>query len=165
MRRNIFSVAVAMIAFEAAPASAQRQVFAADQLGAVTQGCSGGAQWLGDVFLADQEYPPVSEKLGNYSTHQRSSTRHAEDARSCNVAFLKGLVALEKRAQHAGTNAVVTSRAITGTPLFERHRVRVPCGCVRSRQAQRRRSKFLSEDRLALNKSSKTKRQRRRLTQ
>jgi hypothetical protein len=58
-------------------------------------------------FFGDQEFPAVSAKLGSHSTHQRSSTRPAEDARSCNVAFLKALMALQKRAQQAGANAVI----------------------------------------------------------
>lgn len=57
-------------------------------------------------FFAKQETPEILTNLGTYSTHQRSSTRPAEDARACNVAFLKALVVLQKRAQQAGANAV-----------------------------------------------------------
>jgi len=58
-------------------------------------------------FFAKQETPETVTKLGNGSTHQRSSTRPSEDAKSCNVAFLKALVALQKNAKQLGANAVV----------------------------------------------------------
>lgn len=58
-------------------------------------------------FFGKQETPEIATKLGTGSTHQRSSTRPAEDAKSCNVAFLKALVALQKNAKQLGANAVV----------------------------------------------------------
>jgi hypothetical protein len=59
------------------------------------------------LFFGNQQPPEISAKLGSYSTHQRSTTRPSEDAKACNVAFLKALVFLQKRAQQAGANAVV----------------------------------------------------------
>jgi hypothetical protein len=56
-------------------------------------------------FFAKQERPEIATKLGTGSTHQRSSTRPSEDAKSCNVAFLKALVALQKNAKQVGANA------------------------------------------------------------
>ena len=50
-------------------------------------------------FFAKQETPEIATKLGQGSTHQRSSTRPSEDAKSCNVAFLKALVALQRNAK------------------------------------------------------------------
>jgi len=58
-------------------------------------------------FFGKQETPEIATKLGSGSTHQRSTTRPSEDARSCNVAFLKALVALQKNAKQLGANAVV----------------------------------------------------------
>ena len=58
-------------------------------------------------FFGNQVVPESAAKLGSGSTHQRSSTRPSEDARSCNVAFLKALVALQKNAKQMGANAVV----------------------------------------------------------
>ena len=63
-------------------------------------------------FFADQEYPPVSAKLGNYSIHQHSSTQPPEDARSCNVAFLKALVT--ERIHPHGTRTVAVE---VGVPV------------------------------------------------
>ena len=62
---------------------------------------------LGKFFFGNQEVPAIAAKLGSGSTHQRSSTRPSEDARSCNVAFIKALVALQKNAKQVGANAVV----------------------------------------------------------
>src|SRR5262245_17541425 len=58
-------------------------------------------------FFGNQVVPEIAAKLGSGSTHQRSSTRPSEDARSCNVAFIKALVALQKNAKQLGANAVV----------------------------------------------------------
>jgi hypothetical protein len=58
-------------------------------------------------YFGNQETPDGATKLGSFLTHQRSTTRPADDYRACNVAFLKGLVALQKRAQQLGANAVV----------------------------------------------------------
>lgn len=58
-------------------------------------------------FFGKKETPEIVTQLGRYSTHQRSSTRPSEDAKACNVAFLKALVILQKRAQQLGANAVV----------------------------------------------------------
>ena len=58
-------------------------------------------------FFGNQDTPEIATKLGSGSTHQRSSTRPSEDAKSCNVAFLKALVALQKNAKQLGANAVV----------------------------------------------------------
>lgn len=108
MRGKAFLVMAAISVLEAAPASARNDKYllpisSALQAKDAPETPNGAVKF----FFGDQEYPAVSAKLGNYSTHQRSSTRPAEDARSCNVAFLKALVALQKRAQQAGANAVV----------------------------------------------------------
>ena len=58
-------------------------------------------------FFGNQAASEIMTKLGAGSTHQRSSTRPSEDARSCNVAFIKALVALQKNAKQLGANAVV----------------------------------------------------------
>lgn len=108
MRGKAFLVMAAIIVLEAAPASARNDKYLLP-ISSALQSKDAPETPNGTVkfFFGDQEYPAVSAKLGNYSTHQRSSTRPAEDARSCNVAFLKALVALQKRAQQAGANAVV----------------------------------------------------------
>jgi len=78
-------------------------------------------------FFANQETPEISMKLGSGSTHQRSTTRPSEDARSCNVAFLKALVALQKNAKQLGANAVVNissyykNDTLSSTTEFECH--------------------------------------------
>lgn len=108
MRRKAFLAAAVIAVLQTAPASARNDKYLLP-ISSALQSKDAQETPNGTVkfFFGDQEYPAVSAKLGNYSTHQRSSTRPAEDARSCNVAFLKALVALQKRAQQAGANAVV----------------------------------------------------------
>jgi len=78
-------------------------------------------------FFGKQEPPEIISRLGSYSTHQRSTTRPSEDARACNVAFLKALVFLQKRAQQAGANAFVNiasyykSDTLSSATEFECH--------------------------------------------
>jgi hypothetical protein len=108
MRGKSFLVAAAIVLLQAMPASARNDKYLLP-ISSALQSKDAQETPNGSVkfFFGDQEYPTVGAKLGNHSTHQRSSTRPAEDARSCNVAFLKALVALQKRAQQAGANAVV----------------------------------------------------------
>lgn len=79
------------------------------------------------LFFGKQETAEIVTRLGSYSTHQRSTTRPAEDAIACNVAFLKALVFLQKRAQQAGANAVVNivsyykNDTLTSETEFECH--------------------------------------------
>ena len=58
-------------------------------------------------FFANQKTPQILKKLGSDSAHEKVSTRAERDESSCNAAFLEALVALQKRAQKAGANAVV----------------------------------------------------------
>ena len=108
MQKSAFFITAGIVALLAAPASARNDKYLLPISSALE---SKDAQETpnGSVkfFFGDQEFPAVSAKLGSHSTHQRSSTRPAEDARSCNVAFLKALMALQKRAQQAGANAVI----------------------------------------------------------
>jgi hypothetical protein len=108
MQKSVFLISAGIVALLAAPASARNDKYLLP-ISSALQSKDAQETPNGSVkfFFGDQEYPAVTAKLGNYSTHQRSSTRPAEDARSCNVAFLKALVALQKRAQQAGANAVV----------------------------------------------------------
>jgi hypothetical protein len=128
MQKSVFLISAGIVALLAAPASARNDKYLLPISSALQ---SKDAQEVpnGSVkfFFGDQEFPTASAKLGAHSTHQRSSTRPAEDARSCNVAFLKALVALQKRAQQAGANAVVgivsyyKSDTLASTTEFECH--------------------------------------------
>jgi hypothetical protein len=58
-------------------------------------------------FFADQATPPIQTRLGSYVATTRTGTAGKSDVQACNEALLWTLVALEKRAQQAGANAVV----------------------------------------------------------
>jgi hypothetical protein len=108
MHKSVFFGTGAIVALLAAPASARNDKYLLP-ISSALQSKDAQESPNGSVkfFFGDQEFPAVSAKLGSHSTHQRSSTRPAEDARSCKVAFLKALVVFQKRAQQAGANAVV----------------------------------------------------------
>lgn len=58
-------------------------------------------------FFADQATPPIQTRLGSYVATPRTGAAGKSDVQACNEALLWTLVALEKRAQLAGANAVV----------------------------------------------------------
>jgi hypothetical protein len=58
-------------------------------------------------FFADQATPAIQTRLGSYVATPRTGAAGKSDVQACNEALLWTLVALEKRAQQAGANAVV----------------------------------------------------------
>jgi hypothetical protein len=58
-------------------------------------------------FFAKEQTPQVLALLGNDVVHTKTGTRPANDAKSCNAAFLLALVDLQKRAKKRSANAVV----------------------------------------------------------
>jgi hypothetical protein len=58
-------------------------------------------------FFAEQATPPIQTRLGSYVATPRTGAAGKSDVQACNEALLWTLLALEKRAQQAGANAVV----------------------------------------------------------
>ena len=58
-------------------------------------------------FFATQKAPEILKNLGSYLAAPRTGASGRSDQRACHEAFLWTLVALEKRAQRVGANAVV----------------------------------------------------------
>jgi len=58
-------------------------------------------------FFGEQKSPEILAKLGSYAATPRSAAMGMRDEKACNGPFLWTLVALEKRAQQVGANAVV----------------------------------------------------------
>jgi uncharacterized protein YbjQ (UPF0145 family) len=58
-------------------------------------------------FFGNQASPQILTKLGSYVATPRTGAMGKSDERACNEALLWTLVALEKRAQQQGANAVV----------------------------------------------------------
>ena len=58
-------------------------------------------------FFGDQKTPAVQKTFGNFITNKKTNAVGKSDEKACNWAFLSAMVALEKRAQQLGANAVV----------------------------------------------------------
>jgi uncharacterized protein YbjQ (UPF0145 family) len=58
-------------------------------------------------FFGTDSAPTVVQRLRTDVADRRTGTYHKSDEKACNDAFLSALVALEKRAQAVGANAVV----------------------------------------------------------
>jgi uncharacterized protein YbjQ (UPF0145 family) len=58
-------------------------------------------------FFGNQQTPPILAKLGTDVSNRKTNAFGKSDERACNWAFLSAMVALEKRAQQLGANAVV----------------------------------------------------------
>ena len=58
-------------------------------------------------FFGNQPTPQVITKLGTDVSNRKTNAFGKSDEKACNWAFLSAMVALEKRAQQLGANAVV----------------------------------------------------------
>jgi uncharacterized protein YbjQ (UPF0145 family) len=58
-------------------------------------------------FFGNQTTPPILAKLGTDVSNRKTNAFGKSDEKACNWAFLSAMVALEKRAQQLGANAVV----------------------------------------------------------
>ncbi|HEX7226926.1 MAG TPA: excinuclease ATPase subunit [Candidatus Binatia bacterium] len=58
-------------------------------------------------YFGDQAPPQVLTNLGSDVSNRRTNAFGKSDEKACNWAFLSAMVALEKRAQQLGANAVI----------------------------------------------------------
>ncbi len=58
-------------------------------------------------YFGDQAPPQVLTKLGSDVSNRKTNAFGKSDEKACNWAFLSAMVALEKRAQQLGANAVI----------------------------------------------------------
>ena len=58
-------------------------------------------------FFGSQQYPKVVKKFSTDVANRKTNAFNKSDEKACNWAFLSAMVALEKRAQQLGANAVV----------------------------------------------------------
>jgi uncharacterized protein YbjQ (UPF0145 family) len=58
-------------------------------------------------FFGNQPTPAVITKLGSDVSNRKTNAFGKSDEKACNWAFLSAMVALEKRAQQLGANAVI----------------------------------------------------------
>lgn len=78
-------------------------------------------------FFGSQKSPKVLARFGSDVSNRKTNAFGKSDAEACNWAFLSALVALEKRAQALGANAVVNivsyykRSPVSNTSEFECH--------------------------------------------
>ena len=87
-------------------------------------------------FFGDQAAAQVLTKLGSDVANRKTNAFGKSDEKACNWAFLSALVALEKRAQQLGANAVINvvsyynRQIMSSTTEFECHAGAVIAGVV-----------------------------------
>jgi uncharacterized protein YbjQ (UPF0145 family) len=87
-------------------------------------------------FFGDQATPPVQTKLSTDVANRKTNAFGKSDEKACNWAFLSAMVALEKRAQQLGANAVINIVSYYGRNImssasqFECHAGAIMAGVV-----------------------------------
>lgn len=87
-------------------------------------------------YFGNQETPKIITKLGSDMTNKKTNAFGKSDEKACNWAFLSAMVALEKRAQQLGANAVVNivsyydRKVMSSTTEFECHAGAIIAGVV-----------------------------------
>lgn len=87
-------------------------------------------------YFGDQETPKILAKLGSDISNRKTNAFGKSDEKACNWAFLSALIALERRAQQLGANAVVNivsyydRKVMSSTTEFECHAGAIIAGVV-----------------------------------
>jgi uncharacterized protein YbjQ (UPF0145 family) len=87
-------------------------------------------------FFGDQAAPQILTKLGSDVANRKTNAFGKSDEKACNWAFLSAVVALEKRAQQLGANAVINvvsyynRKVMSSTTEFECHAGAIIAGVV-----------------------------------
>jgi len=74
-----------------------------------------GKQKLLEVpfYMKGQKHPKVAQDLGVFTSNRRTNAFNKSDEQACEVVFLSAVIALQKRAQRQGGDAVIEIRSIT----------------------------------------------------
>lgn len=87
-------------------------------------------------FFGDQPHPKALQKMGGDRSNRKTNAFGKSDEKACNWAFLSSLIALEKRAEERGANAVVNitsdynGQEVSNPTQFECHAGAVMAGVV-----------------------------------
>jgi uncharacterized protein YbjQ (UPF0145 family) len=87
-------------------------------------------------FFGNQEPPEILTKLGSDVSNRKTNAFGKSDEKACNWAFLSAMIALERRAQQLGANAVVNivsyydRKVMSSTTEFECHAGAIIAGVV-----------------------------------
>jgi len=64
-------------------------------------------------YMAGRSHPAIAKDLGVYRSNKRTNAFTKSDEHSCSIAFMSAVIALQKRAQRLGGDAVVDIKSIT----------------------------------------------------
>lgn len=64
-------------------------------------------------YMAGEKHPKVAKDLGEFTSNRRTNAFNKSDREACHVAFLSAAIALQKRAQAEGGDAVIDVRSTT----------------------------------------------------
>jgi uncharacterized protein YbjQ (UPF0145 family) len=87
-------------------------------------------------YFGNQETPKIVTKLGSDMSNRKTNAFGKSDEAACNWAFLSAMIALEKRAQQLGANAVVNivsyydRKVMSSATEFECHAGAIIAGVV-----------------------------------
>jgi uncharacterized protein YbjQ (UPF0145 family) len=87
-------------------------------------------------YFGNQETPKILAKLGSDVSNRKTNAFGKSDEKACNWAFLSAMIALERRAQQLGANAVVNivsyydRKVMSSTTEFECHAGAIIAGVV-----------------------------------
>ena len=70
-------------------------------------------------FMAGEKHAAVASKIGEWPTNQRTNAFGKAKSDACNRVFISAIVALQKRAQVEGGNAVIDIRSNTKNQVFD----------------------------------------------
>jgi len=87
-------------------------------------------------YFGGQETPNIAAKLGSDMSNRKTNAFGKSDEQACNWAFLSAMIALERRAQQLGANAVVNivsyydRKVMSSATEFECHAGAIIAGVV-----------------------------------
>jgi uncharacterized protein YbjQ (UPF0145 family) len=87
-------------------------------------------------YFGSQETPKIATRLGSDVSNRKTNAFGKSDEAACNWVFLSAMIALEKRAQQLGANAVVNivsyydRKVMSSTTEFECHAGAIIAGVV-----------------------------------
>ncbi|MDM5181594.1 excinuclease ATPase subunit [Massilia sp. DJPM01] len=108
MKKILSTMAVLAVIGSALPAHAADKKLMLPFAGALED--NGAKERLGDTikyYFGTQKTPKVLEKRGSDQTSQKTNAFGKTDQAVCHWAFLSSMLALQKRAQEVGANAVI----------------------------------------------------------
>lgn len=116
--RPVLGLSACLVFALATPASAADAML---ELPVADARASSHASALLDVpfFMAGEKHDAVASKIGEWPTNQRTNAFGKAKTDACNRVFISAIIALQKRAQVEGGNAVVDVYSNTKNQKFE----------------------------------------------